>query len=518
MAKRITTIPATLNVFDATPLDGVKKRRVAGYARVSTENEEQQSSYTSQLEYYESYIKGHENWEFVGMYSDEGISGTNTKNRDGFNSMINDALSGKIDLIITKSVSRFARNTVDSLTTVRKLKEKGIEIFFEKENIWTLDSKGELLITIMSSLAQEESRSISENTTWGIRKQMAKGKVSVAYSNFLGYDKGPNGEFVINEEQAEIVRQIYRLFLAGYSFTAIKDELEKNGCVPPMGGEKWHISTIRSVLQNEKYKGDALLQKQYSTDFLTKKRKKNNGEVPQYYVEGHHPPIIEPDIFDLVQSTFRRNQKAGLRGTGKFLFSGKIECEQCGGWYGPYVMHASSKYRREYFRCRQKYNGTEKCKTPNLTEDEIKAAFIKALNIMLKNKKHLLEDLEIMASTISDTSALESRRDALIDEMNEIVKQSTTEARKGGEGSYHDLELKYAGLKEEYDEVIDKIDDKLSRSIRAKYFIEDVKKSKSIYTEFDKEAWLCFLNYATIKLNGTLVFHFRCGVDIEVDK
>ncbi|WP_287779062.1 recombinase family protein, partial [Blautia sp.] len=242
---------------------------------------EQATSYEAQMTYYKTYIEGHEDWEFVGMYSDEGITATNTKKRDGFNQMVEDALDGKIDLIITKSVSRFARNTVDSLTTIRKLKDKGIEVYFEKENIWTLDAKGELMITIMSSLAQEESRSISENTTWGKRKQYADGKGSVAFSWFLGYDK----DFKINEEQAATVRLIYRLFISGLSFYAITKEMESRGIKSPSGKDRWHISTVKSILTNEKYRGDALLQTQYTTDFLQKKRKTNNGEIPQYYVE-----------------------------------------------------------------------------------------------------------------------------------------------------------------------------------------------------------------------------------------
>ena len=219
--KKVKTIPASINRFTAVPASSTVKRRVAGYARVSTDHEDQVTSYAAQVDYYTSYIKGRDDWEFAGIYTDEGISATNTRHREGFKQMVADALAGKIDLIVTKSVSRFARNTVDSLTTVRKLKEKGIEVYFEKENIWTLDSKGELLITIMSSLAQEESRSISENTTWGHRKRFADGKVSFAYSRFLGYDKGTDGSIVVNEAEAETVRKIYRLFLNGLSFHSI---------------------------------------------------------------------------------------------------------------------------------------------------------------------------------------------------------------------------------------------------------------------------------------------------------
>ena len=210
MPRAVTVIPATINPLTRLPHSTTIKRRVAAYARVSTDSEEQQTSYEAQVDYYTHYIQSKPEWEFVGVYTDEGISATNTKHRDGFNAMIEDALAGKIDLIITKSVSRFARNTVDSLTTVRKLKEKGVEVYFEKENIYTLDSKGELLITIMSSLAQEESRSISENVTWGKRKQFADGKVFLPYKQFLGYRKGTDGFPEIVPEQAEIVRRIYR--------------------------------------------------------------------------------------------------------------------------------------------------------------------------------------------------------------------------------------------------------------------------------------------------------------------
>ena len=228
MAK-VTTIPATISRFTATPINEKKKRRTAAYARVSTDSEEQLTSYSAQVDYYTNYIKSRDDWEFVSVYTDEGITGTNTKHREGFKRMVADALAGKIDLIVTKSVSRFARNTVDSLTTVRQLKEKGVEIYFEKENIWTLDSKGELLITIMSSLAQEESRSISENCTWGQRKRFADGKVTVPFKRFLGYDRGPDGNLVLNKDEAVIIRRIYSMFLQGMTPHGIAARLTADG-------------------------------------------------------------------------------------------------------------------------------------------------------------------------------------------------------------------------------------------------------------------------------------------------
>ena len=257
-ARAVTVIPATINLHTHTPSMAARKRRTAGYARVSTDSDEQFTSYEAQVDYYTRYIQGNAEWEFVSVYTDEGISGTNTKRRVGFNQMIADALAGKIDLIVTKSVSRFARNTVDSLTTIRKLKEHGVEVYFEKENIWTFDSKGELLITIMSSLAQEESRSISENVTWGQRKRFADGKVSLPYKQFLGYRKGPDGFPEVVEDEAVIVRRIYSQFMAGRTPYLIAKSLTEDGIPTPSGKSIWRTTTVTSILTNEKYRGAAL--------------------------------------------------------------------------------------------------------------------------------------------------------------------------------------------------------------------------------------------------------------------
>ncbi|MBQ0112627.1 MAG: recombinase family protein, partial [Bacteroidales bacterium] len=356
MAKNITVIPATRERFTQKPLNEVKKRRTCGYARVSTDNAEQLTSYESQMAYYENFIKNNDDMEFVGMYSDEGITATSTKHRDGFNQMIDDALAGKIDLIITKSVSRFARNTVDSLTTVRKLKEKGVEIYFEKENIWTLDSKGELLITIMSSLAQEESRSISENTTWGQRKRMADGHGCIPFKVFMGYDKGPDGEFVINEEQADVVRRIFTEYLDGNSTTQIARHLERDGIKTVTGKTKWDKSVIISMLRNEKYKGDCLMQKTYTESFLTKKQIKNRGEVQQYYVKDHHEPIVSEEMYDAVQLKLDVNGKRKKQSGGRD-FSSKVFCGDCGAVYGSKVWHSTDKYKKVVYRCNKKYDG-----------------------------------------------------------------------------------------------------------------------------------------------------------------
>jgi DNA invertase Pin-like site-specific DNA recombinase len=369
-------IPATKNRFTALPTASVARRKVAGYARVSTDSEEQQTSYEAQVDYYTHYIQSREDWEFVGVYTDEGISATNTKHRDGFKQMVKDALAGKIDLIVTKSVSRFARNTVDSLTTVRKLKEHGTEIYFEKENIFTFDSKGELLITIMSSLAQEESRSISENVTWGQRKRFADGKVSMPYKQFLGYEKGEDGTPVINEEEAAIVRLIYKLFLEGKTPAGICRYLEQQSILTPSGKQKWSQTTVDSILSNEKYKGDALLQKKFTTDFLTKKMKVNEGEVPQYYVEKSHAAIVEPLEWDMVQTEIARRRSLGRAYSGNSVFSSKLVCGDCGGFFGQKVWHSNDPYRKLIWRCNSKFKGEAKCATPHLDTETIQQKFL----------------------------------------------------------------------------------------------------------------------------------------------
>jgi DNA invertase Pin-like site-specific DNA recombinase len=230
----------------------------------------------------------------VNVYTDEGLSATSTKKREGFKQMMADALAGKIDLIITKSVSRFARNTVDSLTSIRQLKEKGVECYFEKENIWTFDGTGELLLTIMSSLAQEESRSLSQNVAWGIRKQMADGKIHLPWSRFLGYRKGKDGKPESVPKEAETVRLIYSLFLEGETYAGIARILTEKGIPTPRGKRVWIYDTVKSILANETYKGDKLLQKAYTVDYLTKKRKVNTGELPQHYLTESHEAIIPP--------------------------------------------------------------------------------------------------------------------------------------------------------------------------------------------------------------------------------
>ena len=354
--RQVQVIQPTINAgFMQSTLAPVVKKRVAAYARVSTEHEEQQTSYEAQVDYYTKKIKERTDWVFVEVYTDKGITGTNTKRREGFNRMVKDALDGKIDLILTKSVSRFARNTVDTLTTIRKLKERGVAVYFEEQSINTLDGKGELLITIMSSIAQEESRSISDNVTWGQRKRFADGKVSLGYKHFLGYEKGEDGLPQIVEEEAKIVRYIYREFLLGKTGSHIAKTLTEAGVPTPGGKKEWQASTVMSILQNEKYKGAALLQKQFTIDFLEKKMKVNEGEVPQYYIEHSHEPIIDPVDHERVQLEIGRRKGLDRRYSSAHLFSARVICGDCGGFYGRKLWHSNDVYRSFIWQCNDKY-------------------------------------------------------------------------------------------------------------------------------------------------------------------
>ena len=423
MPKNVRKIPASVNLYNAVPITNKKKRKVAAYARVSTDQEEQLTSYEAQVDYYTNYIKSRDDWEFVDVYTDEGISGTSTKHREGFNKMVEYAMAGNIDLIITKSVSRFARNTVDSLTTIRKLKDIGCECYFEKENIWTFDGKGELLLTIMSSLAQEESRSISENVKWGHRKRFADGKVTVPFGHFLGYKRGEDGNLVIDEEQAVIVKRIYREYLSGSTAVAIAKGLTNDGIETPGHKQKWHASTVRSILTNEKYKGEALLQKYYTPDFLTKKQKVNNGEIQQYYVENNHPAIIEPEIFEMVRIEKDRRLMLNGKYSGTDILTSRIKCGECGGSYGAKVWHSSSKYKKVIYQCNRKYAGKEKCKTPAIRADDVETRFVNAVNSIIENKDEIISNLEMVLDKICNKKELSEEKEKLEKSLAEQVEK-----------------------------------------------------------------------------------------------
>ena len=374
----------------------------------------------------------------------------------------------------------------------------------------------------MSSLAQEESRSISENTTWGKRKQFAEGKTSVAYSAFLGYDK----DFKINEEQAQVVKLIYKLFLGGRSFYAIAKELEERGIKSPSGKDKWYISTVRSILTNEKYRGDALIQKEYMADFLDKTRRKNTGEIPQYYVEEHHEAIIPPDLFDFVQSEIKRREQNGKH-SGVSIFANKIKCGCCGGWYGAKVWHSTDKYRRVIYRCNKKYAHKGKpCSTRHLTECEIKQIFVKALNSLVEVKENVIAELRSLIDDVCQTVELTEERNrveqefcVLVERIEILIQENARVAQD--QNAYLKQENEIRGLNVEKQGNLEKLDDQIAERESKRKTLDGM-----IHTlcgidgeqvEFDEDLWGGLLKHIVVKEGGAAVVVFKGGIEIRVE-
>lgn len=381
------------------------RQRVAAYCRVSTDSEEQINSYTAQKAYYTQKIEESQDWELAGIFADEGITGTSMKKRKEFNRMITACKRGGIDLILTKSLSRFARNTVDCLETVRILKSKGIGVIFEKENINTLTESSEFLITLFSGFAQAESESLSSNIQLGIRMAMKEGKVNFHYRSMLGYRRGADGKPEIVPEEAEVVRRIYRRYLEGCSEGQIQKELTLDGIATAKGVKAWSHQVVHSILTNEKYAGDALLQKTFTTDCISKTVKKNTGELPQYYIKDNHPAIIPRDIYQRVQEEMARRtskrkvmQKSGKTEQGKYsakyALSERFVCGECGSPYKRCTW-ARNGVKRIVWRCVSRLEfGKKYChESPSIEEDKLHTAILTALNRVIEASNGLQEEL-----------------------------------------------------------------------------------------------------------------------------
>ena len=376
----------------------------------------------------------------------------------------------------------------------------------------------------MSSLAQEESRSISENVTWGQRKRFADGKVSFAYSRFLGLDKDrETGKIVVNQEQAETVKLIFRLFIEGMTPHSIAAELTRRGIKTPAGKDVWNQSTVRRMLSNEKYKGDALLQKEFTVDFLQKKTKKNEGEVPQYYVEGNHEAIISPAVFDMVQDELAKRANGGARYSGVSIFSNKIKCADCGGFFGAKVWHSTDRYRRVIYRCNKKYDG-HKCQTPHVTEEEIKAAFVSAYNKLVTEKKEILANTEIIRRTLCNADALQEEKRQLENEMavladmaqtiiaeNARIAQDQEEYKK----RYDSMVVRYEAAKAKYNETTAAISAKEAQSARLEAFIKVLKEQDGVIADFDEGLWGSMVDCVTVGRDKSMTVTFRDGTEIQ---
>lgn len=394
--RKITEIPATISK-QATDIH--RQYRVAAYCRVSTDKEEQENSLENQITYYKNKIESTTNWTLVDIFADFGISGMNDKNRIEFQRMIEMCNKGKIDLIITKSISRFARNTVDCLTHVRKLKANNIGVIFEKEGINTLDAVSETFLTWFSAFAQAESESLSQNITRGKRMGYKEGRFAFP-SLLYGYDRGDGKTPVIIPEQAAIVRKIFHMYLEGNSIGGIRKWLNDNNIETTRGTGEWNKSTVSGILRNEKYKGDVLLQKSYTVDYLTKTIAKNKGEVNQYYIENNHEGIISKEIFNMVQDEIKRRanlycgeQKS--KHSSQYALTGKVFCGECGTVYRRVTWSRGGK-KKIVWRCVERLtNGTKNCKnSPTISEDDLHNAILKSIREMVSDTDSIAETVK----------------------------------------------------------------------------------------------------------------------------
>ena len=430
-----------------------KTLRVAAYARVSTEFEDQQNSFAAQVMHYTNYIKKHDGWEFVRVYADEGKSGRQVKYREGFQEMLKDGLDGKFDFLITKSVSRFARNTVDSLNAIRKLKEAGVEVYFEKENIRTFDSRGELMLSLMSSLAQEESRSISQNVQWGKRKLYSKGKFKWNWDLMYGFHSDDNITPIIVENEASVVREMFDLYLRGFTESEIAKILTSRDVDTHTGSKIWNSSTIYLMLENEKYCGNLRLQKTYTEDFLTGTRKKNEGQLPQYFIENNHEPIVSKKVFYLVQAERQRRKEyhEKYRNMG-LLFSTRIVCGCCGSWYQVELRHKKGELTGYTFRCPNINENGERCPTPSTPERKLKSSFLEAFNIYISQRDRLKAKISSFINQKGMVESLNAQLDEFALKLSEIrVQMDDYDVHDKGIDGYNELIAQYANIEKDYE-------------------------------------------------------------------
>ena len=488
--KTVAIIPPQMK-YDRHVRVEQKTLRVAAYCRVSTLLEQQEGSYEAQVDYYTEKINSNPHWKCAGIFADDGKSATQTKKRDDFNAMIDACMAGKVDLVLTKSVSRFARNTVDALQCIRKLKEKNVPVIFEKEGVNTMESGGELLITILSSQAQEESRNISENTRWGLTRRFENGIISVNHKKFLGYTKDDDGNLIIVPDEAVIVKRIFREYLEGKSIIQIVKGLQDDGIKTVTGLENWHPGTIDKMLSNEKFCGDACMQKTYTIDFLTKKKVKNQGYAPQYYIEDNHEAIIPKELFHQVQVEKARRaslnkaavtrkankaKKEKSKYSSKYVLTELLTCGECGH---SYRRQTWSKYGQKsaVWRCedRLKQGTSSKCHhSPTLKEEQLHDAIMKAINKVVENNGDFIGTFRENVvrvignySTKGVTTEYDEQIDALQKQMLALIEDN---ARQGA-------------VSEEFDEAYRKLSEQINELKQAKIQLVRAQKQADNYAE-----------------------------------
>ncbi|WHL24345.1 recombinase family protein [Streptococcus iniae] len=515
--KSVTMIPATKRVGTLkVDAEEKPKLRVAAYCRVSTDSDEQASSYEVQVEHYANFINSNSEWELAGIYADDGISGTSTKNREEFNRLIQDCMENKVDRIITKSISRFARNTLDCLKYIRQLKEKNIPVFFEKENIDTMDSKGEIMLTIMASLAQQESQSLSQNVKLGLQYRYQQGEITINHNRFLGYTKDEDGHLIIEPTEAEVVKRIFKEYLEGSSLIQIARNLETDRILTGAGNKNWAGTTVKGILVNEKYMGDALLAKTHTVDFLTKKRVKNNGIVPQYYVENSHEPIIPKTLFLQVQEEITRranlkNKKGSITYSSKYALSGITYCGKCGEIYRR--LHWNNRGKKSIvWRCYSRLDKTKDCDARTILEEDLKQVVVDGINRVFGDEGRIKD---ILNSNIQKMLKVDNTLEVeTIDSQLQVLQQQLLEQSSKNQDVVS-IGNQIIQLKEKKQSILlSKAESNSSKQRMAEMmeFIEQVGKDR---LEYD-EVFVRRLVEQVMVYDENITIKFKSGIEIEV--
>ena len=507
---------------------------MAAYCRVSTDQEEQESSYEAQIGYYTEKINSNSEWQMAGIFADEGITGTQAKKRPEFLKMIRLCRQGKIDMVLTKSLSRFARNTVDSLKYIRDLKALGIAIMFEKENINTLETDTEMMLTIMSCFAQAESESISKNVSWGIRQSFKSGNVPIQYAKLLGYKKGENDLPEIIPEEAEIVKEIFRSYLDGMSLKQIADSLNSRGIKTKHKQTTWHSEIVKSILVNEKYTGDALLQKTYITDCITKKSRKNNGELPMYLVKNHHEPIISRADFNRVQEEMaRRGAKRTIadkltkteqgKYSAKYALSELLVCGECGTHYRR-VTWTAKGFKEIKWRCINRIQyGKKKChNSPTVDEQMLHKAIVSAINEFCEVKDDVAKVLRESITGVLDPNlngsvqAAQQRIDEIAHNIDELIKLATVP--ETAESAMSDI----ARFSEEMKSLREFIETEKAKQLTAQRgsaeldaILERLENEDFTMTEYDDVAVRQLIEKVTVESKDTITVTFKGGFEMR---
>jgi site-specific DNA recombinase len=527
--KKITTIKAS-PLCDETGKQ-IKKLRVAAYCRVSTMHEEQQNSFDAQVRHYKSVIETNPDWIFAGIYADEGISGKTKKNRPEFLRMVRDAENRKLDLIITKSISRFARNTTDCIETVRLLKSWGVGVSFEKENINTFSAESELVLTILSSIAEEELASMSQNICWSNQQRFKQGKLHLVTERFMGYDRDGKGGLVINEDQAAVVRRVFNACISGLGISRIARGLEADGVKNVSGGTSWQPSVILRMLKNEKYVGDAILQKTVTSNSITFKRKPNEGEAPMYYIRDNHPPIIDREKFESVQALLKdRAQGKGYspemawKYQIRYPFSQKIVCGNCGRSFRHLVRNSSYPSRQYYWGCA---NYIERkmstCDMGAVKNNTLERLFIRVFNKLLLNRK-ILASFAATLRTVNSAKIGNGQLKEVDAEIEALLKQEHTLLKLYEDGvadkamlriEHEELIGKLGQLRANRSTMIQQIEGQDNRLKRTEELIALFAARDNPIETFDEELFAAIVDRLIVRERECIVFCLKNGMELE---